>query len=348
MELGAQVVHGSRNPVWAHLARDHSEYRAGAATVRTAGARRPMGALLADAPPWLVEQRLIATAKAGGTVAGWLHGQQLSPAALLTAAEWLRQGWAGEPAELSAAGVAAVRRAQRWGEGQHVVDGGLDALPAALAAGLEIRTSTPVRSVAWRPGAATVDGLAARAVVVTAPPPVLAAGRLRIDPWPQRKRATAAALRLGDACCAALTFDRPAPRNEVCFDADGEAGFARATAGRRQVSLVAKAAAAGRLRAALRTPAATAQLLGELLPWTAGGRVCEVVVADWGRDELACGAFSYPRAGAEHAPRRWAEPLGDTVFFAGEATADDDQPATVHGAVASGERAAREVVKAVS
>jgi uncharacterized protein with NAD-binding domain and iron-sulfur cluster len=35
--------------------------------------------------------------------------------------------------------------------------------------------------------------------------------------------------------------------------------------------------------------------------------------------------------------------MGNTVFFAGEATADPAQVGTVHGAFASGIRAAREV-----
>jgi monoamine oxidase len=38
-------------------------------------------------------------------------------------------------------------------------------------------------------------------------------------------------------------------------------------------------------------------------------------------------------------------PVDATLFFAGEATQSDGQNATVHGAIASGERAASEVLR---
>jgi uncharacterized protein with NAD-binding domain and iron-sulfur cluster len=39
-----------------------------------------------------------------------------------------------------------------------------------------------------------------------------------------------------------------------------------------------------------------------------------------------------------------AQPVENTLFFAGEATNSDGHTATVHGAIASGRRAAREVI----
>ena len=43
------------------------------------------------------------------------------------------------------------------------------------------------------------------------------------------------------------------------------------------------------------------------------------------------------------APERLARAVGGVLFFAGEATADVLELGTVHGALASGERAAREM-----
>jgi monoamine oxidase len=40
--------------------------------------------------------------------------------------------------------------------------------------------------------------------------------------------------------------------------------------------------------------------------------------------------------------------VADTLFFAGEATELEGHHATVHGAIATGERAAREVLSALS
>jgi monoamine oxidase len=65
--------------------------------------------------------------------------------------------------------------------------------------------------------------------------------------------------------------------------------------------------------------------------------------SSWGGDQFARGAYSFPAVGS--APEQRADlraPLGDRVFFAGEATSDD-QSATVPGALESGVRVAAEV-----
>lgn len=68
-----------------------------------------------------------------------------------------------------------------------------------------------------------------------------------------------------------------------------------------------------------------------------------VVRTTWGRDPFALGAYSFLAVGATPTMREWlAEPIADRVFFAGEAT-DGASPSTVHGALASGRRAADQV-----
>src|SRR5699024_11268807 len=62
----------------------------------------------------------------------------------------------------------------------------------------------------------------------------------------------------------------------------------------------------------------------------------------------AYGARSVTPVGATTADRQTlATPLGNRVFFAGEATSQA-APGTIRGAVESGDRAAREVVEAMS
>jgi monoamine oxidase len=63
---------------------------------------------------------------------------------------------------------------------------------------------------------------------------------------------------------------------------------------------------------------------------------------NWQTDPFARGAYSYIAVGGESARDELAEPLEDTLFFAGEATATDEA-ATVTGALQSGARAAREI-----
>ena len=66
---------------------------------------------------------------------------------------------------------------------------------------------------------------------------------------------------------------------------------------------------------------------------------------DWQADPFACGAYSYVTAGGSAARKALAKPLHDTLFFAGEAADTEGESGTVAGALQSGERAAREVLR---
>jgi monoamine oxidase len=67
----------------------------------------------------------------------------------------------------------------------------------------------------------------------------------------------------------------------------------------------------------------------------------------WDDDPLARGAYSYQLVGGETAPDDLARPIRGTLYFAGEATAPDGRIGTVDGAIASGQRAARQVRRAL-
>jgi monoamine oxidase len=69
---------------------------------------------------------------------------------------------------------------------------------------------------------------------------------------------------------------------------------------------------------------------------------------DWLGDPYARGAYSYAAVGGAGAPADLARPLGGVLFFAGEATDGRGDSGTVHGAIESGWRAAREVVAALA
>jgi monoamine oxidase len=71
-------------------------------------------------------------------------------------------------------------------------------------------------------------------------------------------------------------------------------------------------------------------------------------VHDWQADPFARGAYSYVTVGGSGAHDVLAEPLEDTLFFAGEAADTSGQSATVAGALASGKRAATEVLDAAA
>jgi monoamine oxidase len=72
--------------------------------------------------------------------------------------------------------------------------------------------------------------------------------------------------------------------------------------------------------------------------------VQEYFVHDWQSDPYCRGAYSYALANSKEAARTLAAPVGNTLFFAGEATDFSGQNGTVHGAIASGQRAANELL----
>jgi monoamine oxidase len=66
---------------------------------------------------------------------------------------------------------------------------------------------------------------------------------------------------------------------------------------------------------------------------------------DWLADPFSRGAYSYAAVGGSGAGEELGAPLDATLFFAGEATESDGQNATVHGAIASARRVARDVLR---
>jgi monoamine oxidase len=68
---------------------------------------------------------------------------------------------------------------------------------------------------------------------------------------------------------------------------------------------------------------------------------------DWQQDTFSRGAYSYASVGGFDAARALAAPVADTLYFAGEAANFEGYNGTVHGAMASGDRAAREMLRSV-
>jgi monoamine oxidase len=75
-------------------------------------------------------------------------------------------------------------------------------------------------------------------------------------------------------------------------------------------------------------------------------QITGVFTHDWQADAFSRGAYSYAAVGGIDAARALAAPVAETLYFAGEATNSDGYNATVHGAIATGYRAARELLTA--
>src|SRR5208283_3603122 len=75
------------------------------------------------------------------------------------------------------------------------------------------------------------------------------------------------------------------------------------------------------------------------------GHPVAAFVHDWDSDPFARGAYSYVLVGGQGARAALSEAHDATLFFAGEATSEDE-PGTVSGALNSGKRAADEALLA--
>jgi monoamine oxidase len=65
---------------------------------------------------------------------------------------------------------------------------------------------------------------------------------------------------------------------------------------------------------------------------------------NWAADAEIRGAYSYIPVNGLELPKLLAEPVKETLFFAGEATISDAQTGTTFGALESGLRAARQIL----
>ncbi|MFN3374482.1 MAG: flavin monoamine oxidase family protein, partial [Chloroflexus sp.] len=231
-----------------------------------------------------------------------------------------------------------------------------DTLLGWLARDLDLRLGQPVRAISDHGDRVTVHttagALTARRCLVTVPVAVLAAGMIRFTPpLSAAKQAAIAAFRT-----------RPATKHFFWFDTPlWDEGFAYAA----HDGLFARwwTPAHPDLAAPLLCCYVTAERAA-MLDRLPDATVCEIGLAELsrilGRDDLAAhwvdfrryrwAADTYARGGYAHLPpgMAWARTVlaaaEGNLHFAGEATAYDSNPQTVHGAIDSGRRAAREIL----
>jgi monoamine oxidase len=252
---------------------------------------------------------------------------------------------------------------------------GYDAVIAALRGKLPddrctLSLGRVVRRVRWRRRMVEVESVAADgaidrvragAVVITLPIGVLraeegATGSVRFEPaLPPDKARALARIEMGHALRLTLRFrDNPGWPPELGFvHARGQAvpvwwtpapveapmitGWAGGPMARRLLELDDAALVARALDALAATLGLPRARLGRLLDGAHFHR--------WDADPFARGAYSYIGVGGTRAPRALGRPEAGTLFFAGEAT-DPDRSGTVAGALASGRRAAAQVLDA--
>lgn len=265
-----------------------------------------------------------------------VHGKPL----LREVARNYAQGFfACDPERASAVAIGDMSRlSAEIGDELYRVLPGYDSLVEKLARGLDVRMSSPVREIRWRPGAVRVNGERAAAVVVTVPLPLYA--RLQFVPAiaPRRRK-----LEQGNVVKVLLRFraDAPWAKREFTFVHTPHLPF---TALWRMkpfdvqtlVCWSAQAVEGDPVEAALRT---VSRALKAPRPerWLDGADA-----VDWSKDEWARGAYCVVPVGQTDTFAHLGDPLEHTLYFAGEAT--DPYAGTVHGAMHSGARAAEQLL----
>jgi len=276
--------------------------------------------------------------------------------------------------KISAASLGRQQQAEAEIEGDrafHVV-GGYDQLPEYLARRLEehggaLRADTRVQRVEWRPGhveAVTNQGnFTARQAVVTLPLGVLQSGRVTFHPAPGSILTQARRLHMGQVCRITLHlrerfWETLTPQPEL-----SELSFLFTRAMVPSVWWTTHPTRSRLLTGWVGGPR-SAQLLGlsaEALGRLACERLAEVFHLDvayvreqllgysthnWQTDPNALGAYSYLGSGGMDAPERLAEPVAETLYFAGEHTDVTGHWGTVHAAIGTGVRAAEQMLSA--
>jgi monoamine oxidase len=234
-----------------------------------------------------------------------------------------------------------------------------------------LRLNTVVTGVQWQPGRARVEArstasnmvlqVEARRVIVTIPLGVLkasddAVGHIRFDPVPEAIMKAIEALDFGQVTRLVFRFkkawweDHP-ELSDLGFWLSGAKFFPTwwNTLPMRTPLLIGWSAGP-HTDELLEQPKSVvvARAIEDLSSITGIERrqleeqVEAVHFHDWHGDPFSRGAYSYVRAGALERRRPLEQPVDNTLFFAGEATELSGHGGTVHGAIATGYRAARQ------
>lgn len=188
--------------------------------------------------------------------------------------------------------------------------------------------------------------LEASHAIVTVPPTVLLAGDLRFSPALPQKLEAAEGLPLGLANKAFLAVSDPAalPEEGHVFgrtDRVGTGSYHLRPFGRPVVEGFFGGACAAALEA--EGPAGFAAFAADELAGLFGsairGVLSPVATTAWRADPFARGSYSHARPGRADDRARWAAPVEDRLFFAGEACSIHDY-STAHGAYRTGLAAA--------
>ena len=382
VELGAEFVHGRPREIWDIASRAGLPIvERGWNAIRMNGGKLAQDEEMGDAIDRAMSAVEEAAAEGHDeTFANFIGRADFAAPVKRRATRYVEGFNAADAGRIGIASLAqdALAAGQIDGDRSFFMPNGYDSVPLALLHGIEsledkLQLNSVVETIEWEPGETAVhlrsalDGhrevLRARRVIVTIPLGVLQAepgektadaGAIRFDPEPAENLAAARSLAFGEVCRVTLRLHRSfwESRPEL-----SRAGFIFSdqpvfpTWWRPypfHTPLVtgwsAGPAAAPLLGQPRTTVVSSAIQSFEKISGISPLPVQAAYFHDWHADPFFRGAYSYVPAGRLPARETLAAPVANTLYFAGEATDLDGHSATVHGAIASGIRAARHVI----
>ncbi len=275
--------------------------------------------------------------------------------------EYTRRSFANATGEalrtISAAGAVAEMRDPSCGRGDFRILDGYDALVYTQATGLDVRLEHVVQRIEWGGEKVRVitnqGAFEGQRAVITLPIGVLQSGAVVFDPpLPPEKQTALTHIRMGPGIKLIYRFAEPImPAGIMAYYSplNPPMWWSPAAGHSESPYLVWTALATGDYcRELLKDGEQAALQIGlESLRRELNCpdlQAVEAQVVNWVNDPYARGAYSVVIPGYADIRQELAASVGNRLFWAGEATAPHGYAATVHGAYASGKRAAQEVL----
>lgn len=376
VELGAEFVHGDPGELWAALREARVPIVQAAEVHWWFDGKRVVTEELDDRTDPVFSA--MARSRGDETFRQFLSGLPETAAVRKAVPSALSYIEGLDAADASRVGTAWLRQIGKLSDeihGEEILHrpyGGYGRLLEHWGQGQEVHLNKKVTRVRWRKGHARVEvesgeRFEASGVICTLPPNLL--GKIVFEPGlPERQVAAGRLLPMGQIVRMVLVFDVPFWEEGYPTLKSGDPKDTCFLHGRglpvptwwtqvptRAPLLTGWAGGPSALALTGKPRAEVARLaLGSLSKLTGVSaaslrrRLQATHVADWPADPLARGAYVFGTVGARHAARDLARPVDNTLFFAGEASCFETLPGTVHAALVTGQRAAREVVRALS
>jgi monoamine oxidase len=299
------------------------------------------------------------------SLADWLQELGMTnPACDLIGGLWANS-FLTTPDQLSLMDLAHEAIIHHAGQGDfHLVEG-YDRVMERLASGLEIHLGTAVEHIDWheptvrvwtrQPGRSELLEFSAEQVVITVPVALLQQEVISFAPaLPAAKQAAIQCLQMGAVVKLHLEFTEAFWDPEISLWANTGSIPVWWAPGYHQPQMppVLTAFVGGQRALALgQGTEATAieqglanlcQMFASPAPrqlFRQGKRIA------WADDPWARGGYCHLPVGAQGARQALAAPLSNRLFFAGEAAVTTSNPATVHGAIQSGQAAAKLIIE---